>query len=324
MSEHWKSTVSRHDVLVSDAANLLQPKYWCKHCKAFVKDTKLEKTNHEATPRHQGNLQRFLRQLYHGQEREEREKQRAKEEVDRLNGITPGSKTGGDVSARQSAIPQSGPSSRLATPAERKKQLQQLAEMGVAVPEDFRREMAMAGDWQTTSRRVIYEATPQRDGVKKAEDDEDAKSVSLNVGVRKRKHEGQEEEEEAVEKAVKKGWGSTTRAFPGLSGEEDDLDALLQSTSQTARIDDTIAPFVPLVSVPGVTAEDGSKIEQDNVDRSLDAHSIKTEEPMSMPTMADVTCAQSVGMTPEIKQEEGAPDAGIIFKKRKPKSVRHI
>ena len=50
MSEYWKST----------------PKYWCKHCGIYVRDTKLERTNHEATGKHQGALKRFLRDLHRG------------------------------------------------------------------------------------------------------------------------------------------------------------------------------------------------------------------------------------------------------------------
>ena len=43
--------------------------------------------------------------------------------------------------------------------------------MGVAIPEEFRREMAMAGDWQTLSERAIY------DDVK---EDEHRKDFKLN------------------------------------------------------------------------------------------------------------------------------------------------
>ncbi|MDI1490795.1 MAG: hypothetical protein OHK93_001999 [Ramalina farinacea] len=219
MSEYWKST----------------PKYWCKHCKTYVRDTKLERSNHEATPRHQGNLQRFLRGLHRDHEREEREKSRAKQEVDRLNGVTSASPPAPE--GRASAIPSSNASStRQATPAERKAQLQQLAAMGVAVPEDFRREMAMAGEWSVQSQRIIESGGEIDEGIKKEEDEDDKKKV-LNVGVRKRKHEGQEEEEEAGEKVVRKGWGSTTKAYPGAGGDND-LDALLNATRRPEELNE--------------------------------------------------------------------------------------
>ena len=57
MSEYWKST----------------PKYWCKHCSVYVRDTKLERTNHEATGRHQGAIKRSLRDLHRNAEQQERE-----------------------------------------------------------------------------------------------------------------------------------------------------------------------------------------------------------------------------------------------------------
>jgi len=221
MSEYWKST----------------PKYWCKHCKTFVRDTKLERTNHDATPKHQGNIKRFLRDLHRGHEKEERDQQRAKDEVSRLNGVVSGNSStssGSNVPPwqRKTATPSLSNGPRQATPAERKQQLSQLAAMGVAVPDDFRREMAMAGDWQTLSERLLY------DEVRKDEDSQDTKPSStevkhqgLNIGVRKRKYEGQDEEEEAGERIARKGWGSTTRKYGG-SSDDIDLDALLNGTAR--------------------------------------------------------------------------------------------
>jgi hypothetical protein len=66
-----------------------QPKYWCKFCVTFVKDTKFERQQHEATGRHQGNIQRSLRGLHREQETEQRNKARAQAEVARLNGLVP-------------------------------------------------------------------------------------------------------------------------------------------------------------------------------------------------------------------------------------------
>ncbi|KAL8776747.1 MAG: hypothetical protein Q9213_008146 [Squamulea squamosa] len=220
MSEYWKST----------------PKYWCKHCKVFVRDTKLEKTNHEATAKHQGNIKRFLRDLHRGHEREEREKDKAKTEVERLNGIasgTPSTAKNGPLWSRKAASSlNSGP--REATPVERKAQLTRLAEMGVAVPEEFRKEMAMAGDWQTIAQRPIL------DRVKKEEGLEDFKDFTpdptLNVGVHKRKFKGQEEEEEAGATVIRKGWGSTVKRYPSLQGsDQGDLDLLLNRAAITSQ-----------------------------------------------------------------------------------------
>ena len=65
----------------------IQPKYWCKYCEVYVKDTKFERAQHEATGRHQGNIQRSLKTLHRKQENEQRDKARAQAEVARLNGL---------------------------------------------------------------------------------------------------------------------------------------------------------------------------------------------------------------------------------------------
>ncbi|KAF6236839.1 hypothetical protein HO173_005130 [Letharia columbiana] len=306
MSEYWKST----------------PKYWCKHCKTFVRDTKLEKTNHEATPKHQGNLKRFLRDLHKGHERDERDKQRAKDEVDRLNGVVSasGSKSGGAPWERRSAIPPpSVDGNQQATPADRKRQLTQLAEMGVAVPEDFRREMAMAGDWQITSEKVVYD----NDFFKKEEESEDVKLGGLNVGIRKRKFEGQEEEEEAGETVIRRGWGSTIRTYPGAGADEDDLATLLKSTKRVIREGEGLQPLGSGRSSRSEQADSHDATKEDQAD--LDSPAIKKEESAGPGEVLDTILTQTavVDAPPEsLKQEENSPDSGVVFKKRKAKPIR--
>ena len=291
MSEYWKST----------------PKYWCKHCKTFVKDTKFEKTNHEATPKHQGNLKRFLRDLHKGHEREEREKQRAKEEVLRLNGVPredPRNSTSVSSGVRSNNV-------RQATPADRKAQLSQLAELGIAVPDDFRKEMAMVGDWQTTSQTPIYER------VKEEQSYGDVKPEVSNIGVRKRKFEEQEGEEAAGETVVRRRWGSTTRTYPGngIDGE-DDLDALLSTTNKIIKSDP------------------GNFMEQESSDEKLDNRddrnpsenagilSIKREE-SSISGVSDAIPEEGIAAkATSIKQEDEASEPNIMFKKRKAKPIR--
>ncbi|KAM7220423.1 hypothetical protein V8F06_004202 [Rhypophila decipiens] len=180
MSEYWKST----------------PKYWCKHCAVFVRDTKLERANHEATGKHQGAIKRALRDLHRGAEREEREKERAKREVERLNGVVSGA--GGASSAGSSSA--AGIGSRFGgaktqtttqtqtkvTEEERQRQLEQLAELGVAIPDELRGSMAMAGEWTVTSTRVVEDR------------DEENQSDKRAFGV-KRKQEMTEEQRETEE-----------------------------------------------------------------------------------------------------------------------------
>ncbi|KAL8666953.1 MAG: hypothetical protein Q9168_007378 [Polycauliona sp. 1 TL-2023] len=298
MSEYWKST----------------PKYWCKHCKTFVRDTKLEKTNHEATPKHQGNIKRFLRDLHRGHEREEREKDKAKSEVERLNGVISGSSSatkGGPPWERQTAASLSS-GAREATPAERKAQLARLAEMGIAVPENFRRDMAMAGDWQTISQRRIEDRVKNEDGL---EDFKDFKpDLSLNVGVRKRKFEGQEEEEEAVAAVVRKGWGSTTRGYPGSDGGvQEDLDSLLNKATTSQPLDRG-NPAEPLLQ-PGVepmaSQEGGSTtVPKISIKKEV-SDSLDLERPPEQVASADIL----------VKEEDSLQEPVVMFKKRRSKTT---
>ncbi|RMD41741.1 hypothetical protein DV735_g3391, partial [Chaetothyriales sp. CBS 134920] len=160
MSEYWKST----------------PKYWCKHCSIYVRDTPFERKQHESTAKHQGKLKYFLRDIQNNHERSEREKEKAKAEVERLNRLT-----GTGVGTPQSVSVSAKPSTRTPTSNkdkgaqrtadDQKRQWQQLADMGIKVPDHVRTEMAMAGDWQAVRQH-------KAEGV--AED-------RLSVGVRKRK-----------------------------------------------------------------------------------------------------------------------------------------
>ncbi len=286
-----------------------------------MRDTKLEKTNHEATPKHQGNLKRFLRDLHKGHERDERDKQRAKDEVDRLNGVVSGSssKSGSAPWERRSAIPPpSVGGNQQATPADRKRQLAQLAEMGVAIPEDFRREMAMAGDWETTSEMLVY----ANDFMKK-EEPEDVKPGGLNVGVRKRKFEGQEEEEEAGEAVVRKGWGSTIRAYPGMGDDDGDLNTLLKSTKRSTRGDEDLQNLGSAHLSRPCQSDNHATTNESRPD--LDAPAIKDEESTDFGGVPDSILSEAANLeapSESLKQEEDPPDSGVIFKKRKAKSIR--
>ncbi|KAI0168912.1 hypothetical protein GGR52DRAFT_496708 [Hypoxylon sp. FL1284] len=296
MSEYWKST----------------PKYWCKHCSTYVRDTKLERTNHEATAKHQGNLKRFLRDLHRNHEQEQREKDRAKREIDRLNGLV--DSTSSDHAASSSTSAAGGRTSTAHQPqasgGQRQKQWEQLAEMGIDVPTELRGDMAMAGEWTVTNTRVIADASTPESG------DAGAKSVDgVASGVRKRpKREPDEEEEENAIKGLfkkPKRWGRDTKQAPEDDAE---LDALLSGT----------------LARPPKTEEQS----QDKIKRE-DYPPIKKEEPPSGikeeaddgRDLADIKpAAASVGEIP-VKQEDGAEDEpnqapAVVFKKRKPKNIR--
>ncbi|PFH57103.1 hypothetical protein XA68_15510 [Ophiocordyceps unilateralis] len=292
MSEYWKST----------------PRYWCKHCSCYVRDTKLERQNHEATGRHQGAIQRSLRNMHREHEREEREKDQARQEIARLNGL---------VSGRGGAAPGTTASQarpREATEAERQQQREQLAELGVAMPETLRSDMAMAGEWTVTSTRVIGGE----------EDDGEAKAT----GVRKREatSEGQgnaddvgdENEEEAVRRLFKKQrkWGKDSKLAQG-DDEARELDALLSGTvialktrrgSDNARDRDRDEPQqhikIDEKAVVGIKREVGTELEAGPVVSGRAEPDPVKEEP-------DTTAEGLVGA-----------EKTVVFKKRKPKGIR--
>ncbi|KAF6816663.1 u1 zinc finger [Colletotrichum sojae] len=290
MSEYWKST----------------PKYWCKHCSTYVRDTKLERQNHEATGKHQGALKRFLRDLHRGHEQEERDKERARREVERLKGIAPSSSSSSSFAAP--APP--APSSSSSTEAQRKRQMEQLAEMGVSIPTEFRGDMAMAGEWTVTNTKVIDE------------DAEKGKPVEAKaIGVRKREQtEEEREEEEAVRGLFKKPrkWGGA-RSMPE---KDEELDKLLSG--------DVLLRSVKKEEGPDVKAEDEvvKKEEQDDGDATdeaaKDLTAVKTE-----PTDDEAGFKiKSEPETAEVKKEEAAEATGdaaptaVVFKRRKAKNIR--
>lgn len=175
--------------------------------------------------------------------------------------------------------------------------------MGVAVPEEYRREMALAGDWETISVRRITPAEPGKD-------DPEAK---LNIGVRKRKLENEEDEEEAqmVAQPRHKGWGNTTRDYPGAAGgEDDDLDALLMNTTTVKKADDSDSK---------TTTFKLSKAEDDAEPGGIE----KTEKDPDDSDLSKILEKKESGTEPSIEAPPlPAGDAPVVFKKRKSKAAR--
>ncbi|KAJ0159209.1 Uncharacterized protein CTA2_10123 [Colletotrichum tanaceti] len=312
MSEYWKST----------------PKYWCKHCSIFVRDTKLERQNHEATGKHQGALKRFLRDLHRGHEQEERDKERARREVERLKGIAPGSSASAFSGPPSFPRPGGSLSSSSSAEAQRKQQMEQLAGLGVSIPTAFRGDMAMAGEWTVTATKVVDPDAPREKPV-------EAKAV----GVRKRERTDEEkEEEEAVRGLFKKrkGWGSTRR----MPEDDGDLDALLSSNTLLRAVKKEQEEVV----VEEADAEGDVKAEQNPAEEEVkkeegaedgvpaevkpDAPAVKREpeedddagkKGLDVPALGDAAAKKEDEATTE-PAEAAAP--AVVFKKRKPKNIR--
>ncbi|PYH45944.1 putative formin binding protein [Aspergillus saccharolyticus JOP 1030-1] len=313
MAEYWKSA----------------PKYWCKQCKIFIRDTPFEKTQHEATGKHQGNLRRFLRDIHRNNEQQQREIQRAKSEVERLRQTVTGGNDpskgsdGGPAPWKQRDTPKA--QERPVSMEERKRQMAQLAEMGVAIPEEFRGEMALAGTWQTVSERVI-------------DDGEEGQKAGRSVGVRKRKLEAggagagddiDEEEVEAkreAERFVSKGWGSSVRRYPAAStGEDTDLDALLASTREIKRVKPSdVKAEADAVANAGIEGDAEPKDKESTKGQFVPVKSEEEVQSAESDPAPAVKEEQTVGDAAETatKTEAEEPAAGVIFKKRKPKVMR--
>ncbi|KAL3420828.1 U1 zinc finger domain-containing protein [Phlyctema vagabunda] len=294
MSEYWKST----------------PKYWCKHCKTFIRDTKFERTNHDATPKHQGNLKRFLRDLHRGHEKDEKDKERAKAEVARLNGVVAGgSSSGNSAESSFGRGPTPSVPRQAATAAQIIQQREQLSEMGIAIPDEFRKEMTMVGEWEVTSERIIDP------------DEQDKKPDSIGFGVRKRPAE--EEEEEATQ-AKKARWGSAYRTHPDVDGNGDgDLEALLNNATRKGKetavnSELKVEPKEDIKREPreGLEVADPSAIPPIGEPGADKAGLIKNEpldEDHALPGLTDVG-----------EKSDGLDQAavGVVFKKRKTKNIR--
>lgn len=181
--------------------------------------------------------------------------------------------------------------------------------MGVAVPEEFRKEVAMAGEWQTLSETPLDEVTGER--IKKEEGD--VKPEGLNVGVRKRKFlEDLAEEEAEVRRNV---WGSTTKSYPGPKGgeqEEEDLNTLLVKTKMvmpTAAAEKKVHNQACHDHLPPVAA----------ASEGQPPLIIKKEPSDCDETTPNTHHLESVHANQAIIKAEGKPPL-IMFKKRKAKA----
>ena len=274
MSDYWKST----------------PKYWCDHCKVYVRDTKLEKTNHESTAKHQSGLSRFLRNIHKDNDREERERQRAKDEIARLNGNLQGQSS--KPTAKLTAAGSSDAAPRQATAEERKRQIQQLAAMGVAVPEQFRKDMAMVGDWEVVQNKPQVEI-----GTRIKSEGQDLKPVPGPIGKKRPMAESGLDEGESERKRV--AWGSAERSYKD-SKKEDELNALLGLAE-------------PIGSKIKVEGDESAMIKMEADAEEAIARSVKLEDDHEAPRTQPDDIPETKPILPDEEPE-------VVFKKRKSKS----
>lgn len=195
--------------------------------------------------------------------------------------------------------------------ADQKRQWAQLAEMGISIPEHARAEMAMAGDWQVTARKIDPGTILDNNF-----DD------NLNVGIRKRKFEDDEEREEAGETVVRKGWGSTTKVYPNTKQPADDLGALLASSLSRKPAEATKSGSASNDNV----LDPGTKDSESRNTIKLEYSSSEQEE-RSNAQMSDEKASSPSSTSPNIKaeviRENSEIDSTIeplpVFKRRKAK-----
>lgn len=180
------------------------------------------------------NVQKSLRLLHKNHERQEREKQRAHDEVARLKTSVSTNISKSDYSkagSRDAPQAQKLPTSKNVTVDERKKQMSKLVEMGIAIPEEYRAEMAMAGDWH-----VVSETQPGPANVIKTELKE---SKIGPLTKRKSANEKEDDSEPDYSHIDKNKWGSTIKQYPGWS-EDENIDLIsrtgLSSTNEQSPV----------------------------------------------------------------------------------------
>jgi U1 zinc finger len=63
-------------------------KYWCKYCEVFIADDAPSRTQHENGLRHQGNKERFIRNLYKTGQQKKQDEDEEKREVARIEQVS--------------------------------------------------------------------------------------------------------------------------------------------------------------------------------------------------------------------------------------------
>ena len=194
---------------------------------------------------------------------------------------------------------------------EQKKQLAQLVEMGVAIPQEFRGQMALAGDWEIISQSVKPSRFLGEDG---HEDKVDGK-IALDSKRKGRDVEDDEDGEDAPKR--RKGWGSSIKTYPGIETDGQDLEALLASRSQ-----DRSGPRATQLAADDETRDMADSREVPPSDRQ---HHTEDNEPAIKQEAPDeqrlrVPPVAAADPPPETRAVEFAEaQGGVLFKKRKVK-----
>ncbi|KAI5855702.1 hypothetical protein BZA05DRAFT_389405 [Tricharina praecox] len=313
MSEYWKSI----------------PKYWCKHCKDFVTDTPLGRKNHDATSKHQNGLKRFLRDIHRDNERAQTATENAKREVERLNAIVSGgsSSTAAQPNTQSVAKPEVargekwGAATRALTAEEKKRQMKELEALGVAMPEEFRGDLALPGEWSTVS--VTYEKPKMTEKERMQKEIAEQQKKEMDEAERKRKWDELDEDDKEI-----RSFKIQERTYPGAAAPDVDVDSLFGKGKSKVKVEEDVPVGKP-VAFKVDKKEEGIKREDEAEDEGEDTREPlvkreRSESPPGITVKAEETNAPDVVLKKEEEEEEApAPAAsGVVFKKRKAKSMR--
>lgn len=277
-----------------------------------------------------------------------------------MNGVVSGSGGSGSSSAGQrgghksgggGGGANSGPTGANASEvglseAERQRQLEQLAELGVNIPTELRGSMALAGEWEVTNVRVVNEDDSHTSATAAAATGQGVIPVGAEgraVGVKRERErtEEEKEQEEAIKGLFKRPrkWGVGSKV--AKVEEDKELEELLsggiplkkeekiktEEGEEVNKEDDGEKGGEE--SVKKVKEEDGGEVvkKEDDADAEESGGipkgpAIKSEPSEGVSGIADEVAAPLA--TGESDAAAGAVDAvpAVVFKKRKPKNVR--
>ncbi|KAK6495384.1 hypothetical protein TWF481_003407 [Arthrobotrys musiformis] len=314
MSEYWVST----------------KRYWCDRCKMFVKDTPLSRKDHEASPKHQHALQRFLRDLHRNKEKEAVAAENTKREAERLNNLDNPDYVPKPLARRAADLVEKKPAktSSFRSEDQKKKHLDELAALGVAMPESYRKEHAMAGEWETV--RVI-----ERPTTPDPEDEESKRAKRRKIG------DVGEDDEDDEEETETKNFTMRTLEYPGdATASENVGDITFKKKGKSKQTLPTVGypTQTPVAGLEGIVFKKrGAKI---GIKEEDDEAIAKTSE--QVPTGEEKDDVDSLGQsTDQVKgegqlehpvmkhepSENGTPtpvgptEEGIAFKSRKARNM---
>ncbi|KAI5819657.1 hypothetical protein BZA77DRAFT_303166 [Pyronema omphalodes] len=311
MSEYWKSI----------------PKYWCKHCKDYVTDTPLGRKNHDETSKHQGALKRFLRDLHRNNQREIQASENAKREVARLNALVSG--TGNNSSTTTTATPAPtvakpelskgtkwGVSQRELTVEERKKQMKELEALGVAMPEEFRGDLALPGEWTTVAIEEAPKPLSEKEMLKK--ELAEARKKEVEEEERKRKWDELDHDEKEI-----RAFKIQQKTYPGADAEEEkelNFKGLFKLRGKGKKMEDEKVDSTKTVTFKVKKEE----IEEEEKGEEAKYSVVKREREETPPGIDVKVEVGEEAAAAVKKEEEEAPavGSGLVFKKRKVKTMR--